>query len=73
MWHGIVFHIEGPAKAKALSPFFVLVGGTTRRVSSVVRCRTSDWSLWSQMYPSIYLIGPYSRHLLGSLYITTSN
>ena len=32
MWRGIVFHTEGPATAKALSPFCVLVGGTTRRV-----------------------------------------
>ena len=34
MWRGIVFHVEGPATAKALSPFCVLVGGTTRRVLS---------------------------------------
>ena len=34
MWRGIVFHVEGPATAKALSPFCVLAGGTTRRVLS---------------------------------------
>ena len=34
MWRGIVFHMEGPATAKTLSPFRVLVGGTTRRVLS---------------------------------------
>ena len=34
MWRGIVFHMEGPATAKALSPFCVLVGGTTGRVLS---------------------------------------
>ena len=27
MWRGIVFHLAGPATAKALSPFCVLVGG----------------------------------------------
>ena len=31
MRRGIVFHTEGPATAKALSPFCVLVGGTMRR------------------------------------------
>ena len=31
---GIVFHLAGNATAKALSPFCVLVGGTTRRVLS---------------------------------------
>ena len=32
MWRGIVFHMEGPTTEEALSPFCVLVGGTTRRV-----------------------------------------
>ena len=34
MWPGIVFHMKGPATAKALSPLCVLVGRTMRRVLS---------------------------------------
>ena len=44
MWRGIVFHMEGPATATNLSPFCVLVGGTTRRLLSDAERVTGPYS-----------------------------